>query len=74
MAGSINPWPLVQSGSNGHPSRHCNFSCGPVGTASPSTASLARTPRPRSKAFQSGNSLAANGIVDAAPWPRLSSR
>jgi peptidoglycan hydrolase-like protein with peptidoglycan-binding domain len=71
MSGSISPWPLVKSGSNGHPIKTLQYllrahghSVAVDGVFGPNTEAAVKT-------FQSSHGLAADGIVDAATWAPL---
>ncbi len=71
MSGSISPWPVVKSGSNGHPITTMQYllrarghSIAVDGVFGPKTEAAV-------KSFQAGHGLAADGIVGAATWAAL---
>ena len=71
MPGNISPWPVVQSGSNGHPIKTLQYllrarghSIVVDGTFGPQTDAAV-------KAFQQSHGLAADGIVSPATWMAL---
>src|SRR5712692_6147028 len=71
MSGSISPWPVVKSGSNGHPVTTMQYllrarghSIAVDGVFSPKTEAAV-------KSFQAGHGLTADGIVGAATWAAL---
>ena len=68
MSGNISPWPVVKSGSNGHPIKTLQYllrarghSIAVDGVFGPSTEAAV-------KAFQASRGLAADGIVGPATW------
>ena len=71
MAGSISPWPLVQRGSNGHPVKTLQYLLRARGHGIAVDGAFGPNTEAAVKAFQSGHSLVANGIVDAATWVPL---
>ena len=71
MSGNISPWPVVQSGSNGHPIKTLQYLLGARrhsiavdGAFGPSTAAAV-------KAFQASRGLAADGVVGPVTWAAL---
>jgi len=71
MPGNISPWPVVQSGSNGHPIKTLQYllrarghSIVVDGTFGPQTDAAV-------KAFQQSHALAADGIVSPTTWMAL---
>jgi peptidoglycan hydrolase-like protein with peptidoglycan-binding domain len=71
MVGSISPWPLVNSGSNGHPIKTLQYLLRARGHSIAADGVFGPNTEAAVKAFQSGHSLVANGIVDAATWAPL---
>ncbi len=71
MSGSISPWPVVKSGSNGHPVRTLQHllrargqNVAVDGDFGPQTVAAV-------KAFQASKGLSADGIVGPLTWPVL---
>jgi peptidoglycan hydrolase-like protein with peptidoglycan-binding domain len=71
MSGSISPWPVVKSGSNGHPIKTLQYllrargqSVAVDGVFGPNTAAAV-------KAFQASHGLTADGIVGPVTWAAL---
>jgi peptidoglycan hydrolase-like protein with peptidoglycan-binding domain len=71
MSGSISPWPVAKSGSNGHPVKTLQYllrarghSVAVDGAFGPDTAAAA-------KAFQASHGLTAYGIVGPVTWAAL---
>ena len=71
MSGSISPWPVVKSGSHGHPIKTLQYllrargqSVAVDGVFGPDTAAAV-------KAFQTGHGLTADGIVGPVTWAAL---
>lgn len=71
MSGSISPWPVVKSGSNGHPIKTLQYllrARGPSvvidGVFGPHTEAAV-------KAFQTSRGLAADGIVGPMTWTAI---
>jgi peptidoglycan hydrolase-like protein with peptidoglycan-binding domain len=71
MSGSISPWPVIQSGFNGHPVKTLQYllrarghSVAVDGVFSPNTEAAV-------KAFQASKGLAADGIVGPTSWAAL---
>jgi len=71
MSGSISPWPVIQSGFNGHPVKTLQYllrarghSVAVDGVFGPNTEAAV-------KAFQANKGLAADGIVGPTSWPAL---
>ena len=71
MSGSISPWPVVQSGFNGHPVKTLQYllrarghSVAVDGVFGPNTEAAV-------KAFQASKGLAADGIVGPTSWAAL---
>jgi hypothetical protein len=74
MSSSISPWPVVKSGSNGHPIKTLSYllrargqSVAVDGVFGPDTATAV-------KAFQASHGLTADGIVGPVTWRLLSCR
>jgi peptidoglycan hydrolase-like protein with peptidoglycan-binding domain len=71
MSGSISPWPVVKSGSNGHPIKTLQYllrahghTVGVDGVFGPKTEAAV-------KEFQTSHGLAADGIVSPMTWAAL---
>jgi len=71
MSGNISPWPVVQSGSNGHPIKTLQYllqarghSIAADGAFGPSTGAAV-------KAFQASRGLTADGVVGPVTWAAL---
>jgi peptidoglycan hydrolase-like protein with peptidoglycan-binding domain len=71
MSGSTSPWPVVKSGSNGHPIKTLQYllrargqSVAVDGVFGPDTAAAV-------KAFQTSHGLTADGIVGPVTWAAL---
>jgi peptidoglycan hydrolase-like protein with peptidoglycan-binding domain len=71
MSGSISPWPVVKSGSHGHPIKTLQYllrargqSVAVDGVFGPDTAAAV-------KAFQTSHGLTADGIVGPVTWAAL---
>ena len=71
MSGTISPWPVVKSGSNGHPIKSLQYllrargqNVAVDGEFGPNTTAAVKT-------FQASHGLAADGIVGPQTWPTV---
>ena len=71
MPGNISPWPVVQSGSNGHPIKTLQYLLRARGHSLVVDGSFGPQTDVAVKAFQQSHGLAADGIVSPATWMAL---
>jgi peptidoglycan hydrolase-like protein with peptidoglycan-binding domain len=71
MSGSISPWPVVKSGSNGHPIKTLQYLLRARGHSIAVDGVFGPQTEASVKAFQAGDGLAADGTVGAATWAAL---
>jgi peptidoglycan hydrolase-like protein with peptidoglycan-binding domain len=71
MSGSISPWPVVKSGSNGHPIKTLQYLLRARGHSIAVDGVFGPQTEASVKAFQAGDGSAADGTVGAATWAAL---
>ena len=71
MSGSISPWPLVESGSNGHPIKTLQYLLRAHGHSVVVDGSFGPQTDAAVKAFQTSHGQAADGIVSPSTWTAL---
>ena len=71
MSGSISPWPVVKSGSNGHPIKTLQYLLRARGHSVVVDGVFGPKSRAAVKAFQASHGLAADGIVGPMTWAAL---
>jgi hypothetical protein len=71
MSGSISPWPVVKSGSNGHPIKTLQYLLRARGHSVVVDGVFGPQTEAAVKAFQGGHGLAADGIVGSLTWVAL---
>lgn len=71
MSGSISPWPLVKSGSNGHPVKTLQYLLREHGHGVVVDGVFGPQTETAVKAFQASRGLAADGIVGPITWAAL---
>jgi peptidoglycan hydrolase-like protein with peptidoglycan-binding domain len=71
MSGSISPWPVVKSGSNGHPIKTLQYLLRARGHSGTVDGIFGPQTEAAVKAFQAGHGLATDGIVGAPTWAAL---
>jgi len=71
MVGGISPWPVVKSGSNGHPIKTLQYLLRARGHGVVVDGSFGPQTDSAVKAFQASHGLTADGIVSPATWTAL---
>jgi len=71
MSGSISPWPVVKSGSNGHPVTTMQYLLRARGHRIAVDGVFGPKTEAAVKSFQAGHGLTADGVVGAATWAAL---
>ena len=71
MAGSLSPWPVVKSGSNGHPIKTLQYLLRARGHGLVVDGAFGPQTEAAAKAFQGSQGLAADEIVGPITWPAL---
>ena len=71
MSGSISPWPVIKSGSNGHPIKTLQYLLGARGHSVVVDGVFGPKSRAAVKAFQANHGLGADGIVGPITWAAL---
>lgn len=71
MSGSISPWPVIKSGSNGHPIKTLQYLLRARGHSVVVDGVFGPKSRAAVKAFQASHGLAADGIVGPMTWAAL---
>ena len=71
MSGSISPWPVVKSGSNGHPVKTLQHLLRARGQNVVVDGVFGPQTETAVKAFQGSKGLTADGIVGPVTWPAL---
>ena len=71
MSGNISPWPVVQSGSNGHPIKTLQYLLQARGHIVVVDGAFGPNTGAAVKAFQASHGLAADGIVGPITWAAL---
>jgi peptidoglycan hydrolase-like protein with peptidoglycan-binding domain len=71
MSGSISPWPVAKTGSNGHPIQTLQYLLRARGHTVVIDGSFGSHSEAAVKAFQTSHGLAADGIVSSSTWLAL---
>jgi len=71
MSGSISPWPVVKSGSSGHPIKTLQYLLRARGHSVVLDGAFAPNTETAVKAFQASCGLAADGVVGPLTWAAL---
>ena len=71
MPGSLSPWPEVNSGTNGHPTKTLQYLLRARGHSVVVDGLFGPQTEAAVKAFQASQGLAANGIVGGVTWAAL---
>ena len=71
MSGSISPWPVVKSGSNGHPIKTLQYLLRARGHNVAADGVFGPNTEAAVKGFQASKGLAADGIVSPTTWAAL---
>ena len=71
MSGTISPWPVVKSGSNGHPIKTLQHLLRARGQSVVVDGEFGPSTEAAVKTFQASHGLAADGIVGALTWTAL---
>jgi len=71
MSGGISPWPVIKSGSNGHPIKTLQYLLRARGHSVVVDGVFGPKSRTTVKAFQASHGLAADGIVGPTTWAAL---
>jgi peptidoglycan hydrolase-like protein with peptidoglycan-binding domain len=71
MSGSISPWPVIKSGSNGHPIKTLQFLLRARGHSVAIDGVFGPNTEAAVKAFQASHGVAADGIVGPVTWVAL---
>ena len=71
MSGSISPWPVVKSGSNGHPIKTLQYLLRARGHTVAVDGVFGPNTEAAVKAFQASHGVAADGIVGPVTWRAL---
>src|SRR3954471_20111386 len=71
MSGSISPWPVVRSGSNGHPIKTLQYLLQARGHSTAVDGAFGPNTEAAVKAFQASRGLTADGVVGPVTWAAL---
>src|SRR3954469_7262332 len=71
MSGSISPWPVIKSGSNGHPIKTLQYLLRARGHSAAVDGVFGPNTEAAVKAFQASHGVAADGIVGPGTWVGL---
>jgi peptidoglycan hydrolase-like protein with peptidoglycan-binding domain len=71
MSGTLSPWPVVQSGNQGHPIRTLQFLLRAHGHTLAVDGMFGPVTEAAVKAFQTSKGMTPDGIVTSQTWPAL---